>query len=77
MDGINQTGVPGERLSPWRIIGPQQLTDIMLLGIHLHALQPSHVIVQAAPDALNRIQCRTMGWSAREAHVGWEGEPLG
>jgi hypothetical protein len=49
----------------------------MLLYIPIQELQPSHISFQVAPDPLDRVQLRTVGRSEHEAHVGWDGEPLG
>ena len=66
---VPQVGVTGEHLPGERVIGRSPLADIVLLGLHTHELRPRQVVLQVAPQWLNRVQLRTGGRSEDEAHV--------
>jgi hypothetical protein len=72
---LHQVGVTGERVPCESVLGLQQLADIVWLGLHTHELLPCQVILQIAPQSLNRVQLRTVGRSEDEAHVRGEHEP--
>ena len=43
----------------------------------MRELLPSEVIFQVAPDPLHGVPFRRVGRQAHQAHVGWDGAPLG
>jgi hypothetical protein len=59
------------------IIGLQQVANIDLLGLQIHALLPGQVVFHVGPHPLDRVQLRTVGREEHEAHIRWEGKPLG
>ena len=75
MNRLHQGGVTGARWPRGSLIGPQHLANVVWWCVHLEALPPCEVIVQVTPDARDRAQRWTVGWSAHQAHVGGDGEP--
>jgi hypothetical protein len=77
MNRVHQVSIASERVEGRHIRGLQQVAHLDLLGLQIPELLPSEVVFQVAPPPLDRVQLRTVGREEHEAHVGWEGEPLG
>jgi len=77
MNGLHEVRIARERLKGSHFIGPEEVAEVMLLGIEIGELLPGHVVLQVTPDPLNGVQCRAIGRQEHQAHVRWEDEPLG
>jgi hypothetical protein len=77
MNSLHEVGVTRERLQGSRLIGLEEVAEVILLGIEIGELLPGHVVLQGTPDPLNGVQFRTIGGQEHQAHVRREMEPLG
>jgi hypothetical protein len=77
MNGLHKVGVTRERLQGSRLIGLEEVAEVILLGIESGELLPGHVVLQVTPDPLDGVQFRTIGGQEHQAHVRREMEPLG
>lgn len=77
MNCLNQVGVAREGLQRSRLINPEEHGQIVLLGIQSRELEPGERVFEVSLDPLNRVQLWTIGRQEHEAHIRWEGEPLG
>ena len=77
MNGLHEVGITREGLKGGRLIGLEELAEVILLGIEIGELLPGHVIFQVAPDPLNRVQLRAIRWQEEQMYVFRQGEPLG
>jgi hypothetical protein len=66
-----------KRLDGRPIIDLQQVAHIDLSGLQIRELLPGQVVFHVAPHPLDRVQLRTVGREEHEAHIRWEGKPLG
>jgi hypothetical protein len=77
INGLNQVRVPGARLACGRIIGLQQVAHRILLRIELGELLPGSVVLQSAPDPLDRVQLRPVRREPDISHIFWPPNPWG
>jgi hypothetical protein len=74
MNSLHEIRKACEGLKGGRFIGLEEEVQIILLGIELGALQPGHVVLQVAPDSLDRVQLGAIRWQEEETDVLREGE---
>ena len=60
-----------------RLISLKERGNIVLLRLKRREVEPRQRIFEVAPNALHRVQLRTIRRQEHQAHVGWEGQGLG
>jgi hypothetical protein len=69
---IARKGWPGGRL-----IGLEEVAEVILVGIAIGEWRPGHVVLQVAPDPLKGIQLRALRRQTDQLDVRRQGEPRG
>jgi hypothetical protein len=77
MNSLDEIGVTGEGLQRGCLIPPEEMGDVVLLPLQRGKLEPRQRVFEVAPDPLYGVQLWAIGRQEYEAHVGWQGEPLG
>lgn len=60
LNSLHAIRIAREGLQSGRFIALEEAAQIILLGLDLGELQPGHVILQIAPDPLDRVQLRAL-----------------
>jgi len=74
MDSLYEIRIACESLKGGRFIALEEEGQIILLGIEVGELPPGHVVLQGAPDPLDRVQLRAIWGQEEQTHVLREGE---
>jgi hypothetical protein len=77
MNSLHEVGITAEGLQGGRLIGLEEVAEVILLGIEIGELLPGHLVLQVTPDPLNRVQFKAIGRQEHQAHVRREDELLG
>jgi hypothetical protein len=73
MNGLREVRVARERLKGSRLIGPEKMAEVILLGIEVDELLPGHLVLQVTPDPLNGVQFRQ--GLRRGDEIEWSSHP--
>jgi hypothetical protein len=76
MNGLDQSGIPGEGLECGSIRGLEPVTALIQLRGQVGELLPGRLIRQRPPDPLDRVECRTVGWPPHTVAILRPAEPL-
>jgi hypothetical protein len=74
MNGLHEIRIACERLQGGRFITLEQKGQVMLLGLKVGELQPGYVILQVAPDPLDRVQLGAVGGQKEQTYILWQGQ---
>jgi hypothetical protein len=77
MHGLDERGIAREGVQGGRLIGPEEHRPRVLLPRKIRALEPGERLFAVTPDPLERVQLRTRGRPAHEAHGFRQGAPRG
>jgi hypothetical protein len=53
MDGLHEVGIASNGLKGGSLIGPEEVAEIILLGLEIGELLLGQVVLQVAPDPFN------------------------
>jgi hypothetical protein len=77
MNVFHHICVTGECLEGGCLIGLSQVPDIDQSRIEIGAVQPSEVVLQLAPQAVDRVELWTIGRKPAIPRIYWPLKPLG
>jgi hypothetical protein len=77
MNGLHEIGIASEGLQGGRLIGLEEVAEVILLGIEIGELPPGHVVLEVTPEPLNRVQLRAIRRQEEQPYVLRQGKPLG
>jgi hypothetical protein len=76
MDDLHEVGIARKGLKGGRLIGLEEVAEVILLGLEIGELLPGHIVLQVVSDPLNRVQLRTIRRQEEQPYVLRQGEPL-
>jgi hypothetical protein len=74
MNSLHERRIACEGLQGGRFIAPEEGAEIILLGLESGERLPGHVVLQVAPDPLDRVQRGAIRGPEESTHVLREGE---
>ena len=74
MNSLHEIRIAREGLKSGSFIALEEAGQIILLGIEISELQPGHVVLQVAPDPLDRVQLGAIRGQKEQADVLRQGE---
>jgi hypothetical protein len=77
MKDLHEGGIACEGLKGGRLIGLEEVAEVILLGLEIGEWLPGHRVLQVAPDPLNRGQLRTIRRQEEQPYVLRQDELLG
>jgi hypothetical protein len=77
MNDLHEGGLACEGWQGGRLIGLEEGAEVIRLGLEIGAWLPGRLVLQVAPDPLNRGQLRTIRRHEEQPDVRRQEEPLG
>ena len=77
MNDLHEVGIARQGWQGGRLIGLEEVAEVILLGREIGELWPGPIVLQVAPDPLTRVQLRTIRRQATPPDVLRQGEPRG